>query len=157
MKSCILTVSLLIMPYYSNIKCCKRGKMMKSTLLLVILLTVLAEGSYKNKFSHIRSLASISPGGRTKSVPILQQEGYLELECSECIAFMNKVFDAKRNSKEMQESDLKTARSVICPENPDFPICQRNEVSVWENAFLTPELASTFCTSLPINDCNKDK
>ena len=87
----------------------------------------------------------------------LAEEGSLETECSACIAFMNKVFDAKRNSKEMQESDLKTARSVICPENPDFPICQQNEVAVWENAFLTPELASMFCTSLPINDCNKDK
>ena len=78
-------------------------------------------------------------------------------ECSACIAFMNKVFDAKRNSKEMQESDLKTARSVICPENPDFPICQRNEVSVWEDAFMTPEMALAFCTSLPNNDCDKDK
>ena len=155
MKSCILTVSLLNIPYYSNIKCCKRGKMMKSTLLLVILLIVLAEGSFKNRFSHIRSLNLINPGGRTGKS--LQQEGALEFECSECIAFMNKVFDAKRNSKEMQESDLKTARSVICPENPDFPICQRNEVSVWEDAFLTPELASKFCSSLPTNNCDQDK
>ena len=77
------------------------------------------------------------------------------LKCSECIAFMTKVFDAKRNSKEMQDGDLKTARSVICPENPDFPICQRNEVSIWEDAFLTPELAWKFCSSLPKNDCNR--
>ena len=42
------------------------------------------------------------------------------LKCSECITFMNKVFDAKRNSKEIQDGDLKTARSVLCPENPAF-------------------------------------
>ena len=79
------------------------------------------------------------------------------LKCSECIAFMNKVFYAKRNSREIQEGDLKTARSVVCPENLDFPICQRNEVSVWEDAFLTPELASKFCSSLPTNNCDEDK
>ena len=127
--------------------------MIKSTLLLVILLIVLAEGSFKNRFSHIRY--AITPGGRSRRS--FQQEGSLELECSECIAFMNKVFDAKRNSKEMQESDLKIARSVLCPKNPDFPICQRNEVSVWEDAFMTPEMALAFCTSLPNNDCDKDK
>ena len=54
-------------------------------------------------------------------------------------------------------SDLKIARSVLCPKNPDFPICQRNEVSVWEDAFMTPEMALAFCTSLPNNDCDKDK
>ena len=85
------------------------------------------------------------------------EEGPLESKCSACIAFVNKVFDSKRNSKEMQESDLKIARSVLCPKNPDFPICQRNEVSVWEDAFMTPEMALAFCTSLPNNDCNKDK
>ena len=85
------------------------------------------------------------------------EEGPLESKCSACIAFVNKVFDAKRNSKEMQESDLKIARSVLCPKNPDFPICQRNEVSVWEDAFMTPEMALAFCTSLPNNDCDKDK
>ena len=85
------------------------------------------------------------------------EEGPLESKCSACIAFVNKVFDAKRNSKEMQASDLKIARSVLCPKNPDFPICQRNEVSVWEDAFMTPEMALAFCTSLPNNDCDKDK
>ena len=36
--------------------------MMKSTLLLVILLIVLAEGSFKDRFSHIRKF--VTPGGR---------------------------------------------------------------------------------------------
>mgnify|MGYP006864268868 CR=1 FL=1 len=79
------------------------------------------------------------------------------LKCSECITFMNKVFDAKRNSKEIHDGDLKTARSVLCPENPAFSICQRNEVSIWEDAFLTPELAWKFCSSLPKNDCNSNR
>ena len=86
---------------------------------------------------------------------VLNEESTLELECSECITFMNKVFDAKRNNKEMQDVDLKTARSMLCPENPAFPICHRNEVSIWEDAFLTPELGWKFCTSLPKNDCNR--
>ena len=116
---------------------------MKSCLLTVSLLIILSSFL---PFHHA--------SGRN---PLAYKSLIAEEECSACIEFMNKVFDAKRNSKEIQESDLKTARSVVCPENPDFPICQRNEVSVWEDAFLTPELASTFCESLPTNDCDHDK
>merc|ERR1712062_520930 len=58
-------------------KCCKRGKMIKSTLWLVILLIVLAEGSFKNRFSHIRY--AITPGGGRSGRSLPQNcEGRLE-------------------------------------------------------------------------------
>ena len=54
--------------------------MIKSTLLLVILLIVFAEGSLKNKFSHIRY--AITPGGRSgRSFP-QNCEGRLEFKAS---------------------------------------------------------------------------
>ena len=134
MNLCLLTVSLLIMLCYFLPLYYASGQNPR------IQLEILETG--RNQFAMKSQSA---------------KEGPLESKCSACIAFVNKVFDAKRNSKEMQESDLKIARSVLCPKNPDFPICQRNEVSVWEDAFMTPEMALAFCTSLPNNDCDKDK
>ena len=51
--------------------------MKKSTLLLVILLIVLAEGSFKDRFSHIRKF--VTPGGRPGQMrPQQNCEGRLE-------------------------------------------------------------------------------
>ena len=55
--------------------------MIKLTLLLVILLIVLAEGSFKNRFSHIRY--AITPGGGRSGRSLPQNcEGRLEFKAS---------------------------------------------------------------------------
>ena len=72
--------------------------MMKSTLLLVILLIVLAEGSFKDRFSHIRKF--VTPGGRPGQMRTQQNcEGRLEFIAvpSNNTAELNAVWQQKGN------------------------------------------------------------
>ena len=57
------------------------------------------------------------------------------------------------NSHSLLEKDMDTARSVICPINPQFPFCKRNEAFQWEKAILSVDFAIQFCTTTP-NACN---
>merc|ERR1712062_404610 len=97
-------------------RCCKRGKMIKSILLLVILLIVLAEGSFKNRFSHIRY--AITPGGGRSGRSLPQNcEGRLEfiLSPSNKGAELKTVGEKKRNisASSMDHLNMKKSPSPL--------------------------------------------
>ena len=43
--------------------------------------------------------------------------------------------------------DMKIAKAQICPNHPEFQFCNRNEISKWEDAVLTPERFLQYCES----------
>ena len=96
-------------------RCCKRGKMIKSTLLLVILLIVLAEGSFKNRFSHIRY--AITPGGGRSGRSLPQNcEGRLEfiLTPSNKGAELKTVGEKKKNLRTSSRESYKAKSYGNC-------------------------------------------
>ena len=66
---------------------------------------------------------------------------------------MTRFINAKINSHSLLEDDMNTARSVICPINPQFQFCTRNEAFQWEKAILSDDFAIQFCTTTP-DACN---
>ena len=62
---------------------------------------------------------------------------------------MKGFINARLNNPSILEKDKNTARSVICPLNPKFPFCTRNEVIHWEKAILSDEFAIQFCITTP--------
>ena len=69
---------------------------------------------------------------------------------------MKRFINARFHSLSFLEEDKKTARSVLCPINPKFPFCARNEVFQWEKAILSDEFAIQFCTTTP-NACSDER
>ena len=69
---------------------------------------------------------------------------------------MRRFINARLNSPSILKKDMNTARSVICPINPKFPFCTRNEVFHWEKAGLSDELVIQFCTTTP-NACSEER
>ena len=62
---------------------------------------------------------------------------------------MKRFINARLNSPSILEEDKNTARSVICPINPKFPFCTRNEVFHWEKKALSEDFAVQFCSTTP--------
>ena len=66
-----------------------------------------------------------------------------------CINAVTGFINAKINSHSLLEDDMNTARSVICPINPQFQFCSRNEAFQWGKAVLSDKFAIQFCTTTP--------
>ena len=60
------------------------------------------------------------------------------------------------HSKDLLNSDLDIARNEICHKHPQFQFCHRNEISIWEEAILTPERFTQFCQSTN-GACSKER
>ena len=69
---------------------------------------------------------------------------------------MASFFEVKRNSEEMLEKDKNFARNEICSGHSDFQFCNRDEISIWEDAIMTSEMAWQFCHST-MGACNVER